>query len=525
MNRLRTKLIAVAVVTIMGWTSIVHADPCGMVPPIFTGPGSPITRIGLQQTYVFYKDGVESFVIRPGFQGRVDNFGMLIPFPNPPALRKVPDNVFEQIANAVDPPEVVVDLRWNEIADDMEMNAFANSPAQGMQFQKRDSKDRVVVLKQEAVGMYEVAVLAAGSAKALKKWMDENKFQYPKGMDKVTNEYIEQGWCFVAVKTKVGDKSAVKPKPGQRNVSPEMPSGSTFDGTVQGMGFRFKTDELVVPMRLSAFNEEGKTGTAGSEPHTRNVVYLLTEGPRKIRAIPEEFVVRQLSGEQLVQNLTGPLPLRLIGGTVKDIPEWRRKNLKQERNADPFVATARNLFASDVAAVTDNDLSLEHEETERDLLAVGEHFGLRGPEIDDLNVAAIQEVADGATKESMVGLKTMTLTVVDGDFPRDVLAGQNLKFDEFKMAAKRNRSRDYDTKIHGPRKAQLGRLFSSHQIIDPDRAVAIDSRTGKTVAESNSKPGGMHHVHSSVALLAIVAVGAGLWRRKEKVIGFETETE
>ncbi len=88
-----------------------QADPCGMVPPIYTGNQSPITRIGLQKTYVFYKDGVETFVIRPGFSGKVDNFGMLIPFPTPPELRKVSDNVFEQIANAIDPPEVVVDLR------------------------------------------------------------------------------------------------------------------------------------------------------------------------------------------------------------------------------------------------------------------------------------------------------------------------------------------------------------------------------------------------------------------------------
>ena len=86
-------------------------DPCGMVPPVYAGEGSPITRQGLQKTYVFYKDGVETFVIRPGFKGKVDEFGMLIPFPTPPALRKVPDNIFEQIANAIDPPEIVIDLR------------------------------------------------------------------------------------------------------------------------------------------------------------------------------------------------------------------------------------------------------------------------------------------------------------------------------------------------------------------------------------------------------------------------------
>src|SRR4051794_30361762 len=81
------------------------ADPCGMVPPIYTGPGLPITRVGAQRTYVFYKDGVETYVIRPGFQGKVDEFGMLIPFPSPPALRKVPDEIFAQVAAAIDPPE------------------------------------------------------------------------------------------------------------------------------------------------------------------------------------------------------------------------------------------------------------------------------------------------------------------------------------------------------------------------------------------------------------------------------------
>ncbi len=61
-----------------------------MVPPIYPGQEVPLSRVGLQQTYVSYKDGVETFVIRPGFTGKVDEFGMLIPFPTPPAIRKVP---------------------------------------------------------------------------------------------------------------------------------------------------------------------------------------------------------------------------------------------------------------------------------------------------------------------------------------------------------------------------------------------------------------------------------------------------
>ncbi|MEK6234912.1 MAG: hypothetical protein N2C14_09385, partial [Planctomycetales bacterium] len=47
------------------FASQLQADPCGMVPPIYQGEGSPITRVGEQATYVFFQDGVETFVIRP----------------------------------------------------------------------------------------------------------------------------------------------------------------------------------------------------------------------------------------------------------------------------------------------------------------------------------------------------------------------------------------------------------------------------------------------------------------------------
>src|SRR5688572_23439266 len=59
--------------------SFAAADPCGMVPPIYIQGPSAITRVGDQITYVFYKDGYETFVIRPGFNGKVEEFGMLVP--------------------------------------------------------------------------------------------------------------------------------------------------------------------------------------------------------------------------------------------------------------------------------------------------------------------------------------------------------------------------------------------------------------------------------------------------------------
>ena len=100
------RLLSTAFVVALNFSfavSTATADPCGMVPPIYQGQGPPITRIGEQQTYVFFKDGIESFVIRPGFTGKVDEFEMLIPFPTPPAVRKMPDDIFPHVAAAERP--------------------------------------------------------------------------------------------------------------------------------------------------------------------------------------------------------------------------------------------------------------------------------------------------------------------------------------------------------------------------------------------------------------------------------------
>jgi hypothetical protein len=253
-------------------------------------------------------------------------------------------------------------------------------------------------------------------------------------MDAVCEEYIALGWCFVAEKAKVGGKANVDPKPRMKGVDTKLPTGSTFDGHVQAMAFRFKTDKLVLPMRLSAYNE--------GELH--NVVYLVTDGPRKIRSIPEEYVVRQVAGADLFRNVTDPLPLRIIGGTVADIPAWQRPSLPQQRDPTPHNGFAKDLFASDLLAVKEDRLSHPFEEDEKMLLRIGEHFGLRGPEIDKQNLAALETQRDKAVKDSLGDIKKMTMTVIDGDFPREVVGAQNLIFGEYRMPARRNTAEFYD---------------------------------------------------------------------------------
>jgi len=481
----------------------VHADPCGMVPPIYLADDEPIKRIGVQKTYVFYKNGLEAMVLRPGFSGHVDEFGMLIPFPSPPAIRKLPDNVFDQIAAAIDPPEVVVDLTPPQQGGFFGGGfgggggGFGGGGLGGLGFQL--AKDEVNVIREEAVGMYEVAVLAAGSSAALKRWMDDHKYTYPSGMDVVCPEYIEIGWCFVAVKTKVKQQAASQPQPGQRKIDNDLPDGATFDGYVQAMGFRFRSRRLVVPMRLSVHNP-------GS---LRNVVYLLSDTPSKIRNIPEKFVVRQISGFKLYDQLTRPLPLRIIGGKLADIPRVTARGLKQRRNPQPHNGVAADLFAADLLAAKTQRLASDIEDLEGDLQQIGEALDLRGGKIDEEVRRLLQRRRDRIARVVLRGLDNMTLTVIDGEFPREVLARENLTFARYQMPLKRSSPEFYDAKEMAPAAKKPGILILGaleHDGSDKTQVAATPAGGGRS-PQVRGPHAGWLALTIGLGMLALIAVG------------------
>jgi Uncharacterized protein conserved in bacteria (DUF2330) len=398
----------------------VLADPCGMVPPIsLEGGDANIERIGEQITYVFYKNGMETVVIHPGFQGNVDEFGMLVPFPQVPALRKVPEQTFAQLENALDPPLITYWLHDYRMDDSelAEPGLMLRSEAAPV------DRDEVVVLKEEAVGMYEIAVLEAGSATALKRWMDQHGYRFPDGMEPTCGDYIKDKWCFVAVKTRVGSKKAVDPRPGMRVANPSKPKDSVFTGKVQAMGFRFHSKELVVPMRLSTFN--------GGD--LNNTLYVLAEQPLRVSNLPTELVKRQLTGEKLYANLTQPLPYRIEGGSTDDMSPNDWKQLESRRDPVPYSGVAAELFASDLLANDLGTLSHSYEEREKSLLDIGERLGLRGGQMDALHASELTTDREEVKSQALAQLKGMTLTLIQGEFPRDVLAKENLRFKPYRL--------------------------------------------------------------------------------------------
>lgn len=489
----------------------VHADPCGMVPPMILIDNQPaIERVGAQKTYVLYKDGVETMVLRAGFQGKVDSFGMLIPFPTVPAIRKVDEEIFGQIGAAIDPPEVIAYVQ-RMLPQSRRAGAAPSKSADAATPAEESLRyDEVKVLNREAVGMYDVAVLKAGSSAALKKWMNTNSFVYPGGMDDVVQDYVDIQWVFVAVKTRVGQKDGVNPKPGQRKVNSKLPQGATFNGHVQAMGFRFKADKFEIPMRLSAYN--------AGEPH--NIVYILSDQPVRLTQIPTRFIVRQVPGRQLYTNVTRPLPLRVIGGKYSDLQPWQKQQLKTTRDPAPFNASAKHLFASDLMAIRNKRLANPEEETEKALLVVSERLGLRGPEIDALHGQSLKKQRDKAVAASLKDLRGMTLTVVDGMFDKKVLAKQELTVSRHVMPKSRNNKRSYDGRLQAPAGPDQGGVLY-HGELDVDTAGGDKTAAvGPVRTPARRAALAMRDVWGGVGLGALVfAIGLVALRRPGRRVG------
>jgi hypothetical protein len=198
------------------------------------------------------------------------------------------------------------------------------------------------------------------------------------------------------------------------------------------MGFRFKSDEPVLPMRLSVFNGEGP----------RNVIYMLTDEGVALRRAPKELVVRQVSGRDLIENLTGPIPVKVTGGKLSDLSEHELSQVKRSRDPEQYNGIARDVFSADLLAVRNNTLALHFEKEEKALLNISEALNLRGDAIDDLLGASMETQRDAAVEAVLVDLKGMTLTVIDGVIPGALVANDNLRFEPWQMPWVSNRNRE-----------------------------------------------------------------------------------
>ena len=113
---------------------------------------------------------------------------------------------------------------------------------------RRPARTGVNVLGRQRIGPFDVTRLAAQDPAALAKWLTDNGFPHPDGLDANLAPYVADGWEIVAVK-----------------LAPAA-TGESLTGDLQPLRLSFASDAVVYPMRLSRSASTPQTVDLSSSP-------------------------------------------------------------------------------------------------------------------------------------------------------------------------------------------------------------------------------------------------------------------
>ena len=191
---------------------------------------------------------IETFTVQPKFEGNALDFGMVIPTPSQPKLSEMPRDFFKHLA-------VYTIMKKREKAQSKLLFEYpyfldvfgrpqrdAQSAGQGKPGDAR--KPAIIIREAGVVGSLDYKIIEAGRADDLFQWLKDNKYTYS-GDEATLNHYVQKKWLFTVMKI---DTMQMK-----RN------KDGSFDGEVTPTRFRFVSDKLVYPLKITQISVREKT--------------------------------------------------------------------------------------------------------------------------------------------------------------------------------------------------------------------------------------------------------------------------
>lgn len=184
---------------------------------------------GDQRVFIYHRNGMEDLILQASIKGNGSDFGMVLPLPAVPDIRKVERAFFDDLFDMTRTRRVAWEGRAKEAG------------GAGRMMEDNAALERVEVVKKDVVGPFETVVLKARKLDALNDWLKENQYKTSDENKALMQSYLDQEWFFVAVKVTVE---------GQKQ---------QFDGRAQPMGFRFPTKTIVLPTKMASIVKDGMT--------------------------------------------------------------------------------------------------------------------------------------------------------------------------------------------------------------------------------------------------------------------------
>jgi hypothetical protein len=194
---------------------------------------------------------VESFTVQPKFEGNALDFGMVIPTPTQPKLDEMPKGFFKDLA-------VYSILKQREFPKSKLVRVAFGGKGGGAPGAKKAKgkgdagggdadmpKPPVIrILETGVVGSLDYKIIEADRADALFAWLKMNKYSYA-GDEATLNYYVQKKWVFTVMK--IDTMQMKKNKDG------------SYDGEVTPTRFRFASEKLVYPLKITQISVKDKT--------------------------------------------------------------------------------------------------------------------------------------------------------------------------------------------------------------------------------------------------------------------------
>lgn len=217
------------------------------------------TRANLpdQQAMIVYVNGMETLAIETRAKAAGEEIAWVVPLPAVPEVSPATTGTFPTLRAACAPRRMDVSAAWALLLVCILTAVLATlaatkrhplfvlgvtgaclmfivvlfMPALG-KARGGASGDGVEVVDRSIVGNYEVSTINAATGDSIAAWLNSNGFAIPADAKPALDAYTSEGWCFVACKLRRDDarESLLTPHP---------------------LVFRFKTDRVVYPMRLT----------------------------------------------------------------------------------------------------------------------------------------------------------------------------------------------------------------------------------------------------------------------------------
>ncbi|MGE4427134.1 MAG: DUF2330 domain-containing protein [Solirubrobacteraceae bacterium] len=221
---------------------------------------------------------------------------VVLPVPSTPRVTQVDEDqagLFAELAAATAPTPAPSD-------DDDGDGATAGAPTGG-----------VDVISRETLGGYDVSVLRAGEAGALRRWLDRHGYATPAAVEPVLSSYVRRKWAFVAFRL------AGRPEAGEHALRP--------------LRIRFRNDRLIYPLQLSG------VGTAPV-----SVELYVAGGHRVVAEGFDTHYAGPVAG--ITSRLTPPVRDLLTGGYLTRLEIRNRRPQSITGDVLPEQATSDRAF-------------------------------------------------------------------------------------------------------------------------------------------------------------------------------------